>query len=153
MKLQSIISYNNPVFNGLSKISLNTISNIITLNLDQFILINFTIDLYLSYNSTVPIIENQTQVIQQVQQKSLSQCIFNSSVTVNSISTPLLINTNVKLNTGGSRKKRQTDSSDCDTNQQIFASVCSNTKQLTSCNQEGLENFLKIYINQTVLYF
>ena len=69
MKLQSIISYNNPVFNGLSKISLNTISNIITLNLDQFILINFTIDLYLSYNSTVPIIENQTQVIQQVQQK------------------------------------------------------------------------------------
>ena len=77
MKLQSLINSSNSVLNGLSKISLNHISNINISKSDQFLQINFTNNLYLSYISTVPVIENQTQVIQEVQQEFLSQCSFN----------------------------------------------------------------------------
>jgi hypothetical protein len=99
----------------------------------------------------LPAFKSQTEVIQQVQQAqqiSLSKCIFNSTVAINSISASLFITTNVKLNTNGNQKKRQTN---CEINQAEFANICKDQKQLKSCNQDSLRSFLSTYINETVI--
>ncbi len=153
-KLQTIILSKDPVFSGLFKVSVTDVSNIIISIQEPYTIINFTVSVYLIYNSTLPVFKSQTEVIEQVQQAqqiSLSKCIFNATVAINSISAPLFITTNVKLNTNSNQKKRQTDLSNCEGNQAKFANVCLNQKQLVSCNQDSLRSFLSTYINETVI--
>jgi hypothetical protein len=129
----------------------NDISNMITLYQDPFIISNFTISVYLFYNSTLPVDKNQTYAIQQAQQASLSNCKFNSTVALNSISAPIFIKTNVKLSFSNYNKKRPIDSSNCESNYAAFINDCTNQNQFILCNEVDLISFLNTYINETVI--
>jgi hypothetical protein len=103
----------------------------------------------LIYSETVPTIQNRSFVIEKSQQRSLTRCNFEvEKVTVTSIETPLEQKFIVKLYTG-SRKKRAANS-DCSTDQTEFATLCSDSSQLTKCNQTGLNLFLNSYISRSV---
>ena len=103
----------------------------------------------LIYNVTIPSIQNQSFFIEQSQNASLTRCNFQvENVTVTSIDIPFEAKFIVKLYTG-IRKKRVTFS-DCSTYQAEFATVCSDSSQLTQCNTTGLNTFLNSYINGSV---
>ena len=109
------------------------------------------LNIILNYNSSVPKILNNTSIIEQSQQASLTKCIFSSAnVTVTSITAPLTITSSVRLNTA-SRKKRLTDSIDCENDEQELKAICSNTSQLTKCNQASLNIFLQKFVNKMVI--
>ncbi len=123
----------------------------ITLYQNPFIITNFTISVYLFYNSTLPVDKNQTYAIQQAQQTSLSNCKFSSTVALNSISAPVFIEANVKLSFSNYKKKRQIATSNCESNYEAFINDCNNQNQLIICNEDDLTSFLNTYINQTVI--
>jgi hypothetical protein len=103
----------------------------------------------LIYSETVPTIQNRSFVIEKSQQRSLTRCNFEvEKVTVTSIETPLEQKFIVKLYTGS--KKKRAANSDCSTDQTEFATLCSDSSQLTKCNQTGLNLFLNSYISRSV---
>ena len=62
----------------------------------------------------------------------------------------MTITKSLRLNTA-SRKKRLTDSLDCKNNEQDLKAVCSNSSELSKCNQASLNIFLQKFINQMVI--
>ena len=148
-KLQTIYSLNDSLFYGLDTITLNGITNIKYGKTSSNSYIEFSLEFLLIYNVSVPTIPNRSFVIEKSQKTSLSRCYFEvENVTVVSIDTPLEQKFIVKLFTG-SRKKRATNS-DCSTDQRDFATLCSDSNQLTKCNQTGLNMFLNSYISRSV---
>ena len=138
--------------NGLKTISLNEITNITTGFINSYSYIKFSLVISLIYNITVPLIQNQSLVIQQTQKVSLSQCnsFQIATLTVTSVGLPLEKSYIVRLNTGSS-KKRDT-SAECSNSQSEFLEICPYTNQLTQCNKDGLTIFLNQYINQSVKF-
>ena len=111
--------------------------------------LKFSLVIILIYKVTVPLVQNQSFIIQNIQKASLSQCNFNvTNVTVTSVSSPLEKSYTVKLNTG-SRKKRGT-SAGCSNDEAEFLAICPSSNQLTQCNKVGLTIFLNQYINKAV---
>jgi hypothetical protein len=134
---------------GLNTVALNAINNITTGKTSSYSFIKFSLKILLIYNVTIPSIQNQSFFIEQSQKASLTRCKFQvENITITSIDIPLEAKFIVKLNTG-SIKKRATFS-DCSTYQAEFATVCSDSSQLTQCNQTGLNIFLNSYISQSV---
>ena len=135
------------MFDGLNTVTLNDITNITYGKTSSYSYIQFSLQFSLIYNETVPKIQNRSFVIEKSQQTSLTRCDFEvENVTVTSIETPLEQKFIVKLYTG-SKKKRD---SDCSTDQTEFATLCSDSSQLTKCNQTGLNLFLNSYISRSV---
>ena len=145
-----MILSNKRVFNGLTSVSMNSIKNITKYYQNMLIVIEFSFNFFLIYNASIPIITDQIQDIQQVQQSLLSQCIFNSTVKIKSVSAPLILFTDLKLKTDGLRKKRQIGYSNCENQKETFSSICSNLTKLTNCRMVELNEFLTTFINQTV---
>ena len=89
--------------------------------------------------------------IGEAQTSSFNQCpLFNASVTVTSISSPLTINSYVKLYTN-INKTPLTNSIDCVNYMLAFNAICNNSTQLEKCNQDRLVIFLSNYVNQMVI--
>jgi hypothetical protein len=139
------------LFYGLNTVTLNNITNITYEKTGSYSNIQFSFQFSLIYNETVPTILNRSFVIEESQQKSLTRCNFKvENVTVTSIETPLEQKFIVKLYTGSRKKRAIRKNSDCSTDQTEFATLCSDSSQLTKCNQPGLNLFLDSYISRSV---
>jgi hypothetical protein len=112
--------------------------------------IEFNLNYYLIYNSNIPDTTNFAPVLQQTQQSLLSQCIFNSTVKINSISAPIILKTNAILKTDNTRKKRRLDIAECGNDEKLFSLICNNTQELRECDLEGIQSFLETYLDQSV---
>ncbi len=138
------------VFDGLSNVAVVKIENFTKYYEKMMLSIEFKLNYYLIYNSNIPAITNLVLVIQQTEQSLLSQCIFNSTVKINSIAAPLILNTYAILKTDVTKKKRILETAECANNKKSFSLICSNTQELLQCDLNELKFFLESYINLTV---
>lgn len=148
-----MFSFKDDVFSGLTKVSINDISNITTGIQGNNVFIKFVLNIFLTYNVSAPTKQqNQTTIIEQAQKTLLTQCDISSFVNVTSVSASLIVTSSVRLNTA-SRKKRLIDSTSiCNDEKQSFSMACPNSNQLKQCDPVRLNAFLNSYISQTVIY-
>ena len=109
----------------------------------------FTLQVLLTYNSTVPSSQNQSIIIKQKQEEYLKQCDTTVSVSNISIFVPFEKSLTVTLVTVG-KKKRQLPS-ECTNDEKEFKQACSALNDLTQCNPTLLDNFLSNFIKKSVV--
>ena len=117
---------------------------------NDLIIFKFSTNLNLNYNKTIPngYYSGFTR-IQDLGQKSLDQCIFQSSkVLIASVLSPVKRSPLVQLITGN--EKIQSKDSTCSMNQFLFELSCSNIIELAYCKKNELTLFLKYYVIQSV---
>lgn len=144
-------SINDNYFTGLLSVYLTKYPNISCYANKS---IKFTLEVIFEFNETVPIGQNQSNKIMNIQQTSLSkQCNYNITVKIKSILLPFEKIVTVTLVTGGKKKRSADPDPSCMNDINVFNNTCSTLNDLTQCDKTGIYNFLNNFTTQSLVIF